>query len=48
MTENGRDRKPHVATEFFCVVTEDKGSNELYVVIGLFLVAIERCVGCGN
>ena len=35
-TKNERERKPHVATEFFCVAIEDKGSKELYVATRLF------------
>ena len=30
------------------VATEGRGSKELYFATGLFLVATERCVGCGN
>ena len=41
MIENMLERKPHVVTEFFCVVIEDKGNKELYV-------ETERCVGYGN
>ena len=48
MTENGHERKLHVMKEFFYLPTEDKGNKELYVVIGLFLVATEKCVGYGN
>ena len=48
MTENGHERKSHLATEFFYVVIEGRGSKELYVATGRFRVAIERWVGCGN
>ena len=47
-TENGQERKSHVVLEFFCVTTEGRGSKELYVATGLFLVPTERCVCHGN
>ena len=48
MTKNNYQGRILIVSKFFCVATKGRGCKELYIATGLFCVAIERCVHCGN